>query len=200
MKTANKYAALLIGWFLSSNVMAFCLLFVLISASNKPKPVTTYNVFASKPLVEGASVAGAVAGEDTRAAIIDQYYAKHNCPMTGLGTKMVETADKYGLPFWLIPSISWVESTCGKNIIENSYNAYGWGIYGNTVTKFSSWDEGIDKLGSYLLRVFYSKGTTDLCTIEKTYTPPSKGKWCKNVAYFRDEMLDFKTPTTITKK
>lgn len=177
---------------MGSNSLALMLAVSLLLNSGKKKEIT-YSVFSSKPLVT-LSAEGTIEGRDTRPATIDQYFAKHNCPLTGTGQKMVEVADKYGIDFWLIPAIAWQESTCGKSVIPGSNNPFGYGIYENVTTKFDDIDTAIETLGKYFRKYFYSQGITEPCEIEKTYTPPSKGRWCKSVEYFRDELTSFKSP------
>ena len=51
---------------------------------------------------------------------------------------------------------------------------------------FDGWEHGIKVVSKYMGNTFYSEGVTDLCEIEKIYTPPSEGSWCEHIAHFRD--------------
>lgn len=193
MDTYKKKLLLVLGWFFLANVLAFTIaLSMLAQTLNNTPKVLAYSVFASKPFVT-ASISEKIGSEDTRAAIIDHYFTRYGCPLAGTGQKMVEASDKYGFEFWWLPAIAWQESTCGKVMIPNSFNAWGYGIYGDRVTKFASWDEAIDHIAKDLNKNFFARGLTEPCEFEKRYTPPSKGRWCKSIKYFRDEMLDYKT-------
>ncbi|MEK7595428.1 MAG: hypothetical protein AAB443_02470 [Patescibacteria group bacterium] len=186
-----RFSALIVIWYVSANIVALSLTLFLFARKESPKLIT-YSIFQTNPHVTG-EVLGAVTGKDSRAEIIDQYFAKYKCPLTGTGVKMVEVADKYNFEFWWLAAIAWQESTCGKQMIPDSYNAWGYGIYGDTVTKFTSWEEAMDKIGSDLSKNFFGKGLIEPCEVEKRYTPPSKGRWCKSIQYFRDAMLYYKT-------
>lgn len=174
------------------NIISYFLAFsLLLNSFNKKADVGSYSVFASKPFVTPV-LQDEIVGEDNRAAIIDNYFAKFKCPLAGTGAKMVEMADKYGFEFWWLPAIAWQESTCGKVMIPNSYNAWGYGIYGDTVTKFLNYDQAMEAMSKDLKKNFFDKGLIEPCEFEKRYTPPSKGRWCKSIKYFRDQMIGFK--------
>lgn len=188
-----KNLKLLTVWFLASNIVAFTIVayFVLHPYATQKESIE-YSVFASKPLVE-TQITDSIELSDARAVIIDQYFAKHKCPLTGTGKTIVELSDKYNFAFWWLPAIAWQESTCGKQIIEGSYNPLGYGIYGSKVTKFLSWDEAFTQVAKDLSKNYFSKGLIEPCDVQKVYTPSSKGSWCKSIKFFRDELLDYKT-------
>lgn len=157
-----------------------------------------YNLYSAKPLVLGESSTG-IDYKDARADAIDRVMARYKCPMTGLGPTFVKYADENNIPYWVVASIAFQESSCGKNLpIKNgkeTYNAYGWGVWGANIKAFDSWEHGIEVMSKYMNEMFYAQGVTDLCEIMKTYTPPSQGSWCAGVGYFRDEIVGYKSPT-----
>ena len=156
-----------------------------------------YAIFSSKPLTLGG-ITQEVASGDPRAAKLDGVFARYDCPnFVGLGSAFVQEADKNNIPFWLVPAVSFQESDCGnttpkKHDIE-SYNAYGWGVWGKHVKTFDNWEHGIAVVSKYMNETFYSQGITDACEIMKTYTPPSNGSWCKGVEHFRDVINNYQT-------
>lgn len=172
---------------------------------SKPSPryLPKYSVFASKPLVLG-SVSNRVFGQDSKAEVLNKVFEVYKCPLAGMGEVFVEEADKNDIPYWLVAAIGFQESSCGKvtpkpfmegveeeeeateENTEESYNAWGWGVYGDNVYMFDDWEHGIKVVSKYMGNTFYSKGVTDLCEIEKIYTPPSEGSWCEHIAHFRD--------------
>ncbi|MBI4091505.1 hypothetical protein HY419_01990 [candidate division WWE3 bacterium] len=192
MNLSKKYSAIIIGWFAFSNFIAYAMVTALIGQAT-PNTSIKYSVFASKPLL-APSFTESLQGSDSRAAIIDQYFAKYKCPLTGAGKKMVELADKYNFPFWWLPSIAWQESTCGKQLPKNSNNPFGYGIYGDKIKRFESLDQAMESVAWDLATHYFNKGLTEPCEVEKVYTPPSKGSWCNSIKFFRDEMLDYKSP------
>jgi hypothetical protein len=86
---------------------------------------------------------------DDRAENIDAYFAKNNLPLAGHGETFVKVADKYDLDYRLLPAIAMRESTGGKNPCPygNDANVFGWH---SCKTKFSSYEESIDKVGAHL--------------------------------------------------
>ncbi|HUD09543.1 MAG TPA: hypothetical protein VMR77_01945 [Patescibacteria group bacterium] len=89
-------------------------------------------------------------GVDTRVKILTNYLKQYDSPLVPYAADFVETADKYNLDWRLVAAISGVESTFGKEIPGNSYNAWGWGVYGNNVVNFKSWDDGIETVSQGL--------------------------------------------------
>lgn len=162
----------------------------------KSKDFPKYSVYSSKPLVLGATTQNLSQG-DARAVSINKTFEKYNCPLIGSGETFVKYADQYNIPYWVVASIAFQESSCGKNVFihegETTHNYYGWGIWGDNVSSFESLDHGIEVMSKYLSDTFYSNGVTDLCEIMKTYTPPSNGSWCRGVGFFRDEIIGFES-------
>lgn len=161
-----------------------------------------YNIFSSKPLVLGA-MADNTTVKDSRAAKIDKVFAENNCELTGLGDVFVREADKNNIPYWIVAAISFQESSCGKKTPkvngEETYNAWGWGVYGSNVEAFENWEEGIEVVSKYLSKRFFSQNVVELCEIMQTYTPPSQGSWCNGVEYFQNEIHNYKSPRNLYK-
>ena len=79
------------------------------------------------------------------AAKIDAYYAQHNLPLAGYGMQFVEVAEKYGIPYNLLPAVAMRESTGGKFACYN--NPFGWG---SCKIKFNNFNEAIESVGKNL--------------------------------------------------
>lgn len=184
-------------WFVTSAIMIILVITLLFLSYKTTDPSHQYSMYASKPLVLGTMEA-VTESEDSRAAKIDKVFAEYNCPLTGMGTTFVREADKNGIPYWVVPAISFQESSCGKLTPEpdgeESYNAWGWAVYGTNVKMFDDWEHGIKVVSQYMNERFFSQGVTDLCEIMRTYTPPSEGSWCKGVDYFKDIIDEYQTP------
>lgn len=146
-----------------------------------------YNIFSAKPLTM-TDAETSVDGQDIRAVKIDKVFEKYKCPLAGYGKDFVKAADEYNIPYWLLPALSFQESKCGKKTplkdAEETYNAYGWAVWGDNIQHFESWEDGIDVVSKYMSDKFFSQGTTEPCDIMKIYTPPSDGTWCKGINYF----------------
>jgi len=170
-----------------------------------------YSIFSSKPLTSLVASARLFGG-DTRAASLDKILEAYKCPLAGQGKTFVKEADRNGIPYWLVAAISFQESSCGKTTpqtkvagqedvtnpedleFEESYNAWGWGVWGKNVKSFNGWAEGIKRVSEYLGDSFYSKGITDSCEIMKIYTPSSDGSWCNGVNYFGEMIQNYTSP------
>ncbi len=177
--------------------LLLALVFVVGTNSVNQRPISKYSIFSSKPLtVLGASVS--LFGGDPRAATIDKIMDAYNCPLAGKGKVFVKEADNNGIPYWLLAAIAFQESGCGKYTPktggEESYNAWGWGVWGKNVRMFENWDEGIKTISRYMGDNFYSKGVTNTCEIMRIYTPSSNGSWCLGVNYYGDIIQSYKSP------
>lgn len=128
-----------------------------------PDGVWTYSAPVSGPLfpayppaVEPPPLAAAspsTAPEDHRVAAIRGLLAGR--PLEPHAERMVATADAYGLDWRLIPAISFVESGGGANAC--GANAWGWD---NCRSTFSSFEEGIERVGALLASETYSGRST----------------------------------------
>ena len=92
----------------------------------------------------------------------------------------MEAADKYGIDWRLVPAITGVESTFGKRIPANSFNAYGWA---NGDYRFSSWEESIEIVTKALREKYIDKGAASIAKIARRYAPPST-TWGAKVKFF----------------
>lgn len=119
-------------------------------------------------------------GFDYRVENLKNFLESVNSPLTPYAQNFVLEADKYGLDYRLVPSISGVESTFGKRIPAKSYNAYGW-VNGNY--SFKSWQDSIEVVSSTLKYNYIDKGANSISEIARIYAPPSK-TWAGKVKYF----------------
>lgn len=180
-----------------SSMAAFILfagIFLLVPWKVKPILPDKYSIYAAKPL-SLKDMNYDVYTKDSRAQRINSVFKEYNCPLEGLGEVFVYEADKYNIPWWLVASISFQESSCGKRTPEvlgaESYNAWGWAVYGDNVQMFDNWVRGIETVSEYMHTRFYSKGITEPCEIMATYTPPSKGSWCEGVNFFGEQIQGY---------
>ena len=186
-------------WAAASIVIIFSFLTSLMVTPKtaKPEEVERYSMYSSKPL-KPQTATTSIYSKDSRAQRINEVYKMYNCPLEGLGDVMVYEADKNNIPWWLVAAVSFQESGCGKKSPKidgaESYNAWGWAIYGDRTFSFDNWVRGIETVSKYFSENFYSKGITDTCEIMKTYTPPSNGSWCEGVNHFADLIKNYKTP------
>lgn len=126
-----------------------------------------------------------VSAQDDRVYRLANFLASFNSPLVYSAPDFVMYADQNGLDYRLLPAIAGVESTFGKNYIEGTYNAYGWG---QGTIPFNSWSEGIAKISSKLRTEYIQKGAPSLEQIGRRYCPPNAIKWTSNVQYFMNQI------------
>ncbi len=62
--------------------------------------------------------------EDPRITKLGDFFRRYSCPAAKYTHVFLEAADRYSLDWRLLPSISYVESTCGKAARNNNF--FGW--------------------------------------------------------------------------
>ncbi len=154
-------------------------LFVIISISilNPQKIYAEQKASGSSAVLMPASP---VMKEDVRAKILTQYLKQYDSPLTPSAETFVKVADKYQLDWKLLVAISAIESTYGQQIPTNSYNAWGWGIYGDNVIRFSSFDEGIEVVSKGLREQYINSWKVeDVYSIGRIYS--ASPTWAQRV-------------------
>ncbi len=128
---------------------------------------------------------------EARALIVSRFLKNNKSPLAPFADKFIEVADRYNLDFRLLPSIAMQESNGGKIMPNNSYNPFGYGIYGGKVMRFESFDEAIERVGRGLKEDYIDKGLKTPDQIMAKYTPPSLAKggpWAIGVSSFMAEL------------
>lgn len=126
-----------------------------------------------------------------RKQTLTEFFELYNSPLKDNVDTFIEVADKYEIDYRLIPAISCMESTCGKFLIEGSYNPFGWGIYGNNAIYFKNYDEAIKTVGEGLNKGYFAKGLNTVDKIAPVYTPPNSYNWKNGVNFFIKRISDF---------
>jgi hypothetical protein len=84
--------------------------------------------FVSLPLVKSPQLAwiapAAHVRPDPRLETLRRFFKQSDCPAVAYAHVFLEAADDYDLDWRLLPSISYIESTGGKNAANN--NLFGW--------------------------------------------------------------------------
>lgn len=131
---------------------------------------------------------------DERVPHLRGYLKAKGSPLASKAAEMIAAADKYHFDWRLFPAIAGKESSFGRKIPwdkegqKPSYNAWGWGIYGDQILSFSSWDEGIEKVGAGLRNGYLNKNLVTPEDIMRYFTPRSKGDWARDVSYIMEEI------------
>jgi len=84
---------------------------------------------------------------DPRLARLQQFFATRDCPLQEAAADFLAAADRYALDWRLLPSISFIESSGGKDYRNN--NVFGWD---SPLQSFSSVREGIHYVAAQLAR------------------------------------------------
>jgi hypothetical protein len=124
---------------------------------------------------------------DARYYIIRNYLRKYSSPLEPFSRELVETSDKYSLDYRLMVAIAQQESNLCKKIPANSFNCWGFGIYGEKVTRFDNFPQAIEIVAKTLKNEYINIGLDTPEEIMAKYTPPSMekgGPWAKGINRF----------------
>ncbi|MCL4365619.1 hypothetical protein M1437_00115, partial [Patescibacteria group bacterium] len=160
-------------WFATAlTTLVFSLCFSLYLSTTKfVKPnVQSFKLYAALP-ESTSSISDEIEQADARSKIIEDFFTGYKSVLSASSNTFVQVADKYQLDYRLLPSIAMQESNGGKRVINNSYNPFGYGIYGSLVVKFNSWDEAIERVGKALREDYLNKGLKTPYQIMTKYTP-----------------------------
>ena len=145
-------------------------------------------IFAGLPSFD-QQIKTSIKTADARSEIIRQYLNRYESPLEPYSDLIVNLSDQYNFDYrWLI-AIAQQESSLCHRIPENSYNCWGWGIYGDKVTRFDSYEDALRRIAPQFTKIFL-KGShnKDPYEVMKTYTPPSDGSWANGVSTFFDNL------------
>jgi hypothetical protein len=120
---------------------------------------------------------------DNRAQILRDFLAQYNSPLAPHANSFIEEADKNGLDWKLVAAIAGNESYFGHLIPPYSNNAWGYGVYGNNVIRFETWDHGIATVSSAIRENYLNKwGATNIHEIGAIYA--ADPAWASKVSHF----------------
>lgn len=131
--------------------------------------------------------------KDERVEILKAYLESHNSPMVANAKDFVEAADEHNLDWKLVASIAGVESTFGKHTpgggATESFNAWGWGVYGDQSLGFGSFKNGIYTVSRGLRENYVNKGYDTPEKMNKKYA--SSKTWGYKVNFFLAKIAAF---------
>ena len=144
----------------------------------------------------GEAVLGkSVARKEARPLILKKYLESYKSPLAERAQFLIDTADKYGLDWRLLPAIAGQESTFCRTIPENSHNCWGWAIHARYTKKFETWEGAIETVAKGLKEDYIDKGLITPEQIMTRYCPRSiterDGSWAIAINYFLWEMDRF---------
>ena len=148
---------------------------------------TSSVMYAALPDTGNAYITDVVS-TDARVEMVRQFFEKHKSPLEPYAEVVVSTADSYSLDFRLIPAIAMQESNLCKRIPPASHNCWGFGIYGDKVTRFEDYPTAIEAVTKTLATKYRQSGLDTPEEIMSRYTPSSNGSWAHGVNYFLDQL------------
>ncbi|MFZ3069377.1 MAG: hypothetical protein WA052_03665 [Microgenomates group bacterium] len=145
-------------------------------------------VFAALPSFD-QQIQTSIKTADARSEIIRQYLNKYGSPLEPYSDLIVQLSDQYDFDYRWLVAIAQQESGLCLHIPENSFNCWGWGIYGDKVTRFDNYEDALRRISPQFTKIFL-KGdhSKDPSEVMKTYTPPSDGSWAAGVSTFFDDL------------
>lgn len=135
---------------------------------------------------------------DMRITVLQKFLRNYNSPLADIASYLVNTADRWGLDYALIPAISMQESGGCRIIPNNSYNCWGFGIYGGKITRFNSYEEAISAVAKTIKETYIKNGLTNPTLLENIWAPQSTGQWSYAVNYFTGKIRDLEKNTPAT--
>ncbi len=121
--------------------------------------------------IKSANQNSGVVTIDPRILAMQRFLLDNGSPMAPYANTFIQEADKYGLDWRLVASISAIESIYGNLIPYQSYNAWGWrGGPGGKFSKFKDWNDGISTVTKGLAQGYGTNLTP--YDIEPAYCPP----------------------------
>lgn len=127
---------------------------------------------------------------DSRVKTLRAYLINRNSPLAENAQDFVSYADKYNLDWKLVAAISGVESSFGLAIPYNSYNGWGWGVYGNNVIRFASWKDGIYTISEGLRNKYMNRwGAKNVYEVGRIYA--ASPVWASHVELYLNDIQKF---------
>ena len=127
--------------------------------------------------------------KDERIALLEAFFQKYNSPLERESANFVSVADRAGIPWKLLPSVSCVESSCGKHYPAGTFNIFGWASGNHT---FSSYSHAISLVAYKLTTLPYYRAwqakKEDIGLLSKIYCPPNAKNWEAGVKKFMGEI------------
>lgn len=168
------------------------LYFSLLYYQNNQVKVATFSspqhvAYAALPSTQH-SVAAEVKEVDARVERLKEFLSYYGSPLVPFAQDIINVADFYKIDFRLIPAIAMQESNLCKKAPKNSYNCWGYGIYGKKITRFKNYKDGIVSVTKTLARTYKSNGLESPEEIMTVYAPSNNGSWAESVLHFMNKL------------
>ncbi len=133
--------------------------------------------------------------KDPHIEVLKAYLESQNSPMVENADDFINAANEYDLDWRLVAAISGLESGFGKHtpghelFFNESYNGWGWGVYGTQALGFKSWKDGIYTVSRGLRENYINRGLTEPLAMNRKYA--SSPTWGVRVNIFMAQMAEF---------
>ena len=186
-----KMRLLLLGvYFIATPMFVLILIFYQLFLHHQNAQVSARVLGTQTPRVKYSAVPDSpansiatVTAREARVDVLTEFFTRYNSPLKDFADEIVDTADKYGLDYRLLPAIAMQESTLCLKAPVGTNNCWGYGIYGKKKTSFDNLSEAIDTVSQTLARDYHGKGLIEPIDIMSKYTPSNSGDWAENVSY-----------------
>lgn len=143
--------------------------------------------YAALPPTEN-TIEPQIVEKESKQEILRQFFAKYNSPLQDYSEDIIAASERYNIDYRLLPAIAMQESNLCKKIIKDSYNCWGWGIYGTKVTKFNNYPEAIETITRTLSTKYREKGLVTPFEIAKLYNPSNTNNWAEHISLFMNQL------------
>lgn len=154
-------------------------LFTIIVYAKKPEPKIT-----PTPIVARREVI------DPRLIRLRAYLRAKESPLVESAHTFIRVADKYKLPWTLLPAIAGVESGFEKAGNTTDYNPFGY-MCKNGPCPFDSYDDSIEAVGNTIGTAnFYAayRASGQVSVLALTYNVAAPEDWTSKIIYFQNEI------------
>lgn len=143
--------------------------------------LTSYFLIAKPVLADNSMLTGKLTHNEylVKKVVIYNMLEKHNSPMLKEADSFIKACITYNINCYLLPSISGLESSFGKAMINETYNPFGWG--GGTIY-FKSWEDAYMTVAQGLKNNYLEKGALTINEIAPIYA--ASPTWAERVSYF----------------
>lgn len=143
--------------------------------------------FAALPTTDNL-LADQISSKDSRVENLKFFLNRYGSPLEPFSGKIIESSEKYNLDFRLLPAIAMQESNLCKKAPRDTYNCWGFGMYGKKVTSFAGYEDAIETVSKTLAKDYRDIGLITPEQIMTKYTPSNNGAWALSVNHFMNQL------------
>lgn len=184
----RRLVVLTLSWYI---VCTLLLIFSLFFLNYQPIPGTDNPVSIAPSIEVNSLVLASQPIDDVRILTLIRFFQDYQSPLIAEAKDLVRQADLWGIDYTLIPAISMQESQGCKKIPFDSYNCWGFGIYGTKTTKFSSYKQAIAQIAKTIKETYIRNGLTNVTLLEDRWAPQSRGQWSSAVNFFIGKIKEY---------